>query len=135
MKKRMLLLLMLVFTLIITSCGKNAEMPSGDSKGKIAFVPFASGVPYFEVAAEGAKKSGEELGYEVIYKAPAKADSAEQIQIINDFVSQGEIDALVVACLDSSSIVPALKKAREAGIKVVTWDLDSEEEGRAIMLE
>lgn len=111
---------------------EGSDEQSTEKKGTIGFVTFATGVPYFEVAAKGAIEAGKELGYEVLYKGPASADSTEQIKIIDDLVNAGEVDALVVACMDSSSIVPALKRAREEGIKVVTWDLDSEKEGRDI---
>jgi len=127
-------LLVLVLITALVGCTKNAQQNQTEtnkaSKGKIAFVTFSSGVPYFEVSAAGAIKTGKDLGYEVVYKGPANADSAAEIQIINDIVNQGEVKAIVVACMDSSSIVPALKKAREAGITVITWDLDCEPEGR-----
>lgn len=129
-KPIILLLLVLVMTIGCGGCSKKPANVGEKTKGKIAFVPFSIGIPYFKVGAEGAKKAGEDLGYEVIVKGPAEADPAKQIEIIDDLVSQGEIDGLVVACMDSSSIVPSLKKAREAGIKVITWDLDCEKEGR-----
>ncbi len=126
------ILLVLALMFSIGGCAKDSttDQTETEVKGKIAFVTFSAGVPYFEVGAAGAIEAGEALGYEVVYKGPAEADSAAEIQIINDLISQGEVDAIVAACMDSSSIVPSLKKAREAGIKVVTWDLDCEPEGR-----
>lgn len=136
-KLRLIISVFLILALMLASVGcanktKEAQPQpeKAASKGKIAFVTFSTGVPYFEVGAAGAIKAGKDLGYEVIYKGPAKADSAAEIQIINDLVNQGEVKAIVVACMDSSSIVPALKKAREAGIKVITWDLDCDKAGR-----
>ncbi len=126
-----------------TACG-NGEQPATDggetadantpaeTKGTIAYVVPSAGTPYYETGAQGAQEYGEQLGYEVVVKGPANADTAEQIQIIEDLINQGEVDAMVVACQDSSSTVPALKKAREAGIKVVTWDLDCEADGRDV---
>lgn len=127
-----LLILMMIFSLVGCSTAKKPAQAEAkqESKGKIAFVPFAVGVPYFKAGADGAVKAGEALGYEVVVKGPSNADSAAQIQIINDLVNQGDVKAIVAACMDSSSVVPALKKAREAGIKVVTWDLDCEADGR-----
>jgi rhamnose transport system substrate-binding protein len=124
--------LSLVLLLTAVSCSNSSSTTSSTSttKGKIAFVTFATGIPYFEVAAAGAEAAGKALGYDVVYKGPAQADSAGEIQIINDLVSQGEVKAIVATCMDSSSIVPALKKARAAGIKVVMWDLDCDKDGR-----
>lgn len=107
-----------------------AEKTKGEEKIKIAFVAPNLGTPYFKIGAEGAKAKAEELGYEIKCVGPSSEDAAEQSQLIEDLVTQGEIQAMVVACMDSSSPVPALKKARDEGIKVVTWDLDSEPEGR-----
>jgi ABC-type sugar transport system substrate-binding protein len=137
MKRTKLITAVLIILAVIIAtagCAKNAQQNQPEtnktSKGKIAFVTFSTGVPYFEVGAAGAIETGKDLGYEVVYKGPASADSAAEIQIVNDIVSQGEVKAIVAACMDSSSIVPALKKARDAGITVVTWDLDCEPEGR-----
>lgn len=130
--KKTIMLLLATLILLISGCSADTDnKESGlETKGKIGFVPFSTGVPYFEVAAKGAMEKGKELGYEVIYKGPSSADSTEQIRIIDNMVNTEEVDALVVACMDSSSIVPSLKRAREKGIKVITWDLDSEKEGR-----
>ncbi len=114
------------------SSGTGTEESGSEAGDKIqiAYVAPNLGTPYFTIGADGAKEKGEELGYEVTAVGPATEDAAEQSQMIEDIVNKGEADALVVACLDSSSPVPALKKAREAGMKVVTWDLDCEPEGR-----
>jgi rhamnose transport system substrate-binding protein len=125
--------LVLIIMVTTLGCANNAspsQTATGTSKGKIAFVTFATGIPYFEVGAAGAEAAGKALGYDVVYKGPPQADSAGEIQIINDLVSQGDVKAIVATCMDSSSIVPALKKARAAGIKVVMWDLDCDKEGR-----
>lgn len=134
MKKKMMVALLCFCMIGMTACqSKEDEGKKEETKEdaiKIAYVAPNLGTPYFAIGADGAEEKGEELGYEVTSVGPATEDAAEQSQMIEDLVNQGDVDAMVVACLDSSSPVPALKKAREAGIKVVTWDLDCEAEGR-----
>lgn len=131
-KKVMALVLCFSF-LLLSACQKEetkGEKTQGKEKIKIAYVAPNLGTPYFKIGAEGAEAKGKELGYEITCVGPASEDASEQSQMIEDLVNKGEVNAMVVACLDSSSPVPALKKARDAGIKVVTWDLDCEPEGR-----
>ena len=138
MKKRSILAALLCCCMVgLMACQSNdteTEESGGDETSgdqiQIAYVAPNLGTPYFTIGADGAKAKGEELGYEVTAVGPATEDAAEQSQMIEEIVNQGEADALVVACLDSSSPVPALTKARESGMKVVTWDLDCEAEGR-----
>lgn len=89
----------------------------------VAFVTFMTGIPYFDDAWSGAKAAADELGLTIGYYGPASNDTPGQIAIIDDLITKG-IKGLVVTCMDSQAVVPTLKKARAAGIKVITWDLD-----------
>lgn len=148
MKKIMALLLALVMLCSITACGEKKQETSADpaepttqetskesskedSKGtgedakgssyKIAVMPKLVGIPYFTQTGEGAKKAGEDLGVEVIYTGPTKADAAEQVKMLEDLINQG-VDAICIAPNDPNAVIPALQKAREAGILVLDWD-------------
>jgi D-xylose transport system substrate-binding protein len=59
-------------------------------------------------------------GYEVISQQ-ADHDVKRQNDQINDMVSQG-VRALIVVAEDGESIVPAVDKAADAGVKVVAYD-------------
>lgn len=93
----------------------------GDKEFTIAVMPKLVGIPYFTQTGEGAKKAGEELGVNVIYTGPTKADAAEQVKMIEDLINQG-VDAICVAPNDPNAVVPALQKAKDAGILVLDWD-------------
>lgn len=106
----------------------DAQQEEGGSDGsyKIALVPKLVGIPYFEVAAEGAEKAGEDLGVDVIYTGPTEADAAQQVNTIQDLISQG-VDAIAVAPNDAQALTPILKEAQESGILVLSWDTAAEE--------
>ena len=116
MKKGLIFSVLLCMSLFVfAACGGNGETnevaddnATTESKGTIAYVVPSAGTPYYEAGANGAKEYGEKLGYEVLVKGPANADTAEQIQIIEDLINQGDVDAMVVACQDSSSTVPVI---------------------------
>ncbi|WP_338825537.1 Autoinducer 2-binding protein LsrB [Moorella humiferrea] len=92
-----------------------------NKKYKIVVMPKLVGIPYFNASEQGAKKAGQDLGVEVIYTGPTKADAAEQVKMIEDLITQG-VDAIAVAPNDPAALTPVLKKAKDKGILVVDWD-------------
>lgn len=62
---------------------------------------------------------------------PTAADAGAQITYINSLVQQ-HVSAIAVSADDPGVIVPALKKAMSKGIKVVTYDSDTNAAGRLI---
>lgn len=102
---------------------------SGDDKRVIAFVPQQVGITYFEVANEGAQAAGEEMGVEVLYVGPTSVDAVSQTNVVSDLILQ-KVDAICIQPTDSESILPILKDAKEAGIKVITWGCDVDPSAR-----
>lgn len=100
-----------------------AEAPKTDAKKvyKIAIMPKLVGIPYFNQTADGAQKAGKDLGVEVIYVGPTKADAAEQVKMLEDLISKG-VDAICVAPNDPAAVIPVIQKAKKAGILVLDWD-------------
>jgi ribose transport system substrate-binding protein len=70
----------------------------------------------------GAEKAGQELGVKVIWQGPQKEDDRQmQIQVVQNFVSRG-VSAIVLAPLDSRSLVPPVQTAIKRSIPVVIFD-------------
>jgi len=92
---------------------------------KLAFVPKALNNPVFEITRAGAEDRVKELS-EVSFRwiGPTITDAAAQSQIIDDLVIQG-IDGICLSCNDPAALLPAINRAVEAGVAVVTWDADS----------
>lgn len=78
-------------------------------------------------------KRPEDLGVHVIYTGPQIADAKHQIEVIEELIGQ-EVDLLAVAANDPVKLLPVLEKARNEGIRVITWDSDTRPEGRTFFV-
>ncbi len=101
---------------------------------RIALVVKALGIGFFEAAAEGANEAAEELGnVEIIYTGPTDTTAEGQIEVINSLIAQ-QVDAIAVSANDTDALVPALKRAMNRGITVISWDSGVAAEGRELHL-
>jgi ribose transport system substrate-binding protein len=93
-------------------------------KYRFALVPKAMNNPFFDLARDGCMKAQEELtNVECVYIGPSEHTEAEQVQIVQDLISQG-IDGIAVSPSNAAAMATALKSAKEAGIPTLTWDAD-----------
>jgi len=101
---------------------------------KIALVVKSLGNGFFEAANKGAQEAAKELGdVEVIYTGPTTTTAEGQIEVINSLIAQG-VDAIAISANDPDAVVPALKKATQRGIKVISWDSGVAPAGRIMHL-
>ena len=101
---------------------------------RIALVVKAQGIGFFEAAAKGAEEAAAELGdVEIIYTGPTDTTAEGQIEVINSLIAQG-VDAIAISANDPDALVPALQKAMERGITVISWDSGVAEAGRQMHL-
>ncbi|MEM7695599.1 MAG: autoinducer 2 ABC transporter substrate-binding protein [Pseudomonadota bacterium] len=101
---------------------------------KIPTVVKISGIQWFNRMEEGVKAFAEETGHDAFQVGPASADAQLQVQVIEDMIAQGA-DAITVVPFSPEAVEPVLKRAMDAGIKVVTheasnienahWDLEA----------
>lgn len=107
------------------SSGAEAPQAADGEPYKIGIVVKQMGAPYFDYAAEGAKKAAAEMGAEIIsYTGPSSEDVNQEITFIEDLITQGA-DAILVSTADSTAIIPTINKAMEAGVAVFTFDIDA----------
>lgn len=99
----------------------------------IALIPKFTSDPYFVAANAGAQEAAEELGVTVEFQGPVNADVSVQADIIDRFVRR-RFDVIAVSANDPDALAPALKRAREAGIKTMTWDADVNPDARSLFL-
>jgi rhamnose transport system substrate-binding protein len=101
---------------------------------RIALVVKALGIGFFEAAAKGAEEAAAELGgVEIIYTGPTSTTAEGQIEVINALIAQ-RVDAIAISANDTDALVPALKKAMDRGITVISWDSGVAPEGRSLHL-
>lgn len=96
---------------------------------KVAVMPKLVGIDYFRACEKGVREAAEELGVSLEYDGPDSPDVSRQTALIETWIAR-RFDVIAVAAVDPDAIAPALRKARQRGIKVVTWDADSAEESR-----
>ena len=107
-----------------------APAPAGGGrKLVIAMMPKAKGDPYFISCRAGAEEAAKELGVELIWDGPTSLDAARQNELVENWITR-KVDAIAVAVENRGGISSVLRKARERGIKVLTWDADAEPDAR-----
>src|SRR5947207_83846 len=97
-------------------------------------LPKKKGVPYFTSCSEGAMEAAKELGnVELIYDGPTSGDAADAVKLIDQWTAQG-VDVIAVSPNDPDVLGPAMKRARAAGVRVITWDADAASDTREFMV-
>lgn len=124
----------LCFGAVLWGCGKS-DVPSVTTavqptpaapavlvKKSVGLVMKTLTNPFFVEMEKGARRAEKELGITLKVRTAAQETSIEQqIQLVEDLIAE-KVDAIVIAPGDSQRLVPALKKAADAGIKIVNID-------------
>src|SRR6202040_4467915 len=95
----------------------------------IAVMPKAKGDPYFVSCRAGAEEAAKELNVDLIWDGPTSLDAAKQNELVENWITR-QVDAIAVAVENKAGISTVLRKARQRGIKVLTWDADAEPDAR-----
>lgn len=117
----LLRVLLLLCVLVWAGCGSSQE-ESGSENLEIAVIPKGTTHEFWKSIHAGAEKAGSEIDSEVIWQGPQKEDDRQmQIQVVQNFISRG-VDAIVLAPLDSRSLVRPVEAAVNRGIPVIVID-------------
>jgi ribose transport system substrate-binding protein len=99
---------------------------------RFALVPKAMNNPFFDLARDGCKAAEAEMqGVECYYIGPSEHTEQQQIQIIQDLITQG-VDGIAVSPSNAPAVARALKAANDAGIPTMTWDADLLDQDKSI---
>jgi rhamnose transport system substrate-binding protein len=127
---------LVALTLAAAACAEDAPDSGGGSATpsqsgtiksglKIAFLPKQVNNPYFDTSDnKGGKLAVEEFKGVYSQTGPSEASPSAQVSYINT-LSQQDTDVIVVSANDKDAICGALNEARQAGVKVVTYDSDT----------
>jgi rhamnose transport system substrate-binding protein len=102
-------------------------------KTQVAMMPKAKGDPYFVSCRQGAEEAATELGIDLLWDGPTDLDPAKQNEVVEAWITKG-VDVIAVSVENQAGISTVLRKAREKGIKVVTWDADAEKNARDFLI-
>jgi ribose/xylose/arabinose/galactoside ABC-type transport system permease subunit/ABC-type sugar transport system substrate-binding protein len=95
----------------------------------VAMMPKSKGNAYFIACRKGADEAAQELGIKLIWDGPTDPDPAKQNEVIDTWITRG-VDVIAVAVENRDGISSVLRKARERGIRVLTWDADADPSAR-----
>ena len=103
----------------------NDEFTTGQGTFTIATVVKLEGDAWFERMRVGVERFREETGHESFQQGPPRADTALQIQLIEDLIAQ-RVDAIYVVPFSVEALEPVLRKARRMGIVVVSHEASNQ---------
>ncbi len=133
MKRLVALVLVLVLALALASCGGGGS--SADAKKYKIGVIYTANSAFWTSVGDGAAAKAEELNatgkYNITTYAtgPAETGTSAQVQLFEDFVSQG-YDGIIVAVSDPATLNNKIDEAIDKGIMVVTMDTDAPDSKR-----
>ena len=123
------ILKILLLFLLLQGCGQDRDQVGSKSsvtsgQPVIALIMKSLANEFFITMAEGAKQHNADYpsSYKLILNGiKNESDLAQQVALIDQMIAAG-VDAIVIAPADSKAIIPALARARSAGIIVVNID-------------
>ena len=114
----------IVACLVAAGCGRGGTSAAGNTAPKMGLLPKLIGISYFTASEKGAREAAAELGVDLDFDGPSVDSAEEQVKMIDRWIAQG-YDMIAVAPNDPELIAPALRRAKQAGITVLTWDADA----------
>ena len=94
----------------------------GGGKRQIAVIPKGTTHAHWAGVKAGAERAGRELGVEIFWQGPVReGDRARQIQIVEQFVSDG-VTGIVLAPTDDKALLRPVRQAAAKKIPVVIFD-------------
>ena len=70
---------------------------------------------------------------DLIWDGPTELDPAKQNEVVEAWITR-QVDVIAVSVENQAAISTVLRKARSRGIKVLTWDADSEPDARDFLV-
>nr|CAA9287791.1 Inositol transport system sugar-binding protein [uncultured Armatimonadetes bacterium] len=115
--------------------GASPAAPGGSGAGgngkalAVAVIPKGLTHVFWQSVKAGAEKAGSEMNATIRWDGPQKeTDTAGQLGVVENAITS-RVDGIVLAPLDKAALVPAIKRAKEAGIPLTIFDsaADTEE--------
>ncbi len=91
------------------------------TKPQIGVVVKIGGIPWFNAMEVGIKKAAPEAGADAWMIGPTQADAAQQVRAVEDLIAR-KVNVIAVVPNDAKALEPVFKRAKDAGIKVITHE-------------
>lgn len=122
--------------LALTACSSGSGSSSssgGDKNYKITFLPKSLGNPYFDTSDKGGQTAVESFKGTYNQVGPSTTSADAQVSYINTLTQQ-QVGAIVLSANDPTAIGSALTQAKSAGVKIVTFDSDTDAKYRDVFV-
>lgn len=121
--------------LAVTGCSSSSGGSGSTTKKNLAitFVPKSLGNAYFNTSDKAGEAAIKTFGGKYAEVAPAEGSANAQVPFINTLTQQ-QVGAIVLSSGDPKANCSALAKAQKAGVKVVTFDSDTNSSCRDIFV-
>ena len=111
--------LLAAVSVALVSCGKREGEPTSEKRTRIAGIVFQED-QFFRLVQYGMADAAGEAGVELLVgNSGGRPD--KEIQLVNTYIARG-VDAIVISPLSKTASATALKRARDRGVKVVTYN-------------
>ena len=97
--------------------------PYAGEEVKIAYIAHDIGTPNNQGWKEGIERECASWSNIKVDSYGAEESAETQVQIMTDCINQG-YNAIILQCSDGTALAPSVKQAEEAGIPVITVNLD-----------
>jgi rhamnose transport system substrate-binding protein len=118
-----------------SSAASSAAGGAGCATGPVSvtFINKLDTDPYWGETEKGANDAKAALGGDLTVTAPSKDTGDAQVEFINNAIAK-KTGAIVIAGNNPDTVAPALKRARDAGIPVLSYDSDVATDSRSLFI-
>ena len=114
---------------LLLSCGGSPH----ESDEHYVFIAANIQVPYWESAAAGFSKAGDQLKVKTDFTGPKSYDTKAEREAIDDAV-KGNASGILIAVTDAALLRPSINQAIAHGIPVITLDSDAPDSKRLFFI-
>jgi ribose transport system substrate-binding protein len=122
-RKRISVLVLLALSIsMIASQSGFAQGPKNPADIRLSWIGKTLNNPWWISVADFSQVEAKELGVQLTIAMPEEeVDLEKQITMIEAAVEQ-KVDAILISASSSDGVIPAIEKAREAGIVIINFD-------------
>src|SRR6202042_118122 len=114
-------------TAVFAAASLSSQLALAAEPAMVVVVKIA-GIPWFNALEKGVNKGGTDFKMNAAMVGPANVDPAQQVKLLEDLIAK-KVSVIGLVPLDVKVTAPVLKRAQEAGIKVITHE-GPEQDGR-----
>lgn len=122
MKKLIALAMVLCLGVSAAGAADRVTTKKDGKQIKISWIGKTLNNPWWIACADAATVEAKNLGVDMKVALPQEeVDLEKQVTMVESAIEQG-VDTIIISAASSDGIIPAIRKARDAGIKIINFD-------------